>query len=64
MEDYENAASDKTVSTVRIKKLDSLKNQDLITLAQQLKKRGVAGYQELLLDKLVEDIVTLNTKKH
>lgn len=56
-QDYEKAISAKVLDEVRLKKLDSLKNESLIVLAQRIKQGRLAGYQELLLDELRKDLL-------
>lgn len=55
-EDYAAALSDKVVSGERIKKLERLKNSQLLIIAEAVRSAGLAGYQELLIDSLAGDI--------
>lgn len=57
-DDYVNALSDRPISSMRIKKLESIKDKSLVSLSQCIKENLLAGYQELLIDKLIEDIST------
>ncbi len=54
--DYEKTISKKKINSTRMKKLDNLKNKELIDTGKSIKKYGVAGYQELLIDELLDDI--------
>jgi uncharacterized protein (TIGR02679 family) len=54
--DYLSALSNNVLSPVRLKKLDNLKAPGLIELAQEIKQKKLAGYQELIFDKLIKDI--------
>ncbi|HHW48475.1 MAG TPA: TIGR02679 family protein [Clostridiaceae bacterium] len=56
VEDYLSALSNNILSPVRLKKLDNLKDPGLATLAQEIKQKKLAGYQELISDKLINDI--------
>lgn len=55
-DDYLSAISDNRFSPSRLKKLDSIKDQDLVDLAIIIKAEGIAGYQEKLIEELLEDI--------
>lgn len=55
-QDYLSAISNKPMSSSRIKKLDSIKDENLKSLSLEIKHKMKAGYQEMMIDKLVEDI--------
>ncbi|MDD4047804.1 MAG: TIGR02679 family protein [Clostridia bacterium] len=55
-EDYNRAISCKILSEGCLKKFNRLRNKSLRQLAEQIKKRKLIGYQELLLDQLSDDI--------
>ncbi|MCX7904844.1 MAG: TIGR02679 domain-containing protein [Caloramator sp.] len=51
IDDYKSIISNKKISPQRLKKLSNLKTKELITLAEEIQKTGLAAYQELLIDK-------------
>lgn len=55
--DYEKTISKQKISKNRLKKLKNIRNEELIELAVYLKKKAMAGYQELLIEKLISDII-------
>ena len=55
-ENYRKAISENTISDERLKKLDKIENTYFKELIEEIKKEKKAGYQELLLDKMVKDI--------
>lgn len=57
VEDYEKAMSGETVSERRIEMLKGLTHPELKKTAEQLIKHRRAGYQEMLLEEMVEDVV-------
>lgn len=54
-EDYDLVRGKVSIET-RLKQLEQLKTPQLQKIGEALKKHGVAGYQELLVERLVEDI--------
>ena len=54
--DYEKAVSHETISQARLKKMDRLKNPELVRLSRVILQSGRAGYQELILPDLIRDI--------
>ena len=56
VEDYLLAKSDNRIDPSRLKKLDSIKDQELVELANIIKAQGVAGYQERLIEELMGDV--------
>lgn len=56
-EDYVHALSDQEISEARLKQIDRLQDIQLKSLGQRIKQEKKAGYQELLLEKLTEDIL-------
>lgn len=56
-EDYAKAISCKFLNSRRLKMLDSLQNKELVALGEQIRQRRLAGYQELLLEELREDVL-------
>ncbi|MHB1394744.1 MAG: DUF2399 domain-containing protein [Clostridia bacterium] len=56
VEDYLLAKSDNRIDPSRLKKLDSIKDQELVELAIIIKAQGVAGYQERLIEELLGDV--------
>jgi len=55
-EDYLFAQSDKLITPARLQKLNSLRDPDLAELSAMIKSRGVAGYQERLIDQYLHDL--------
>lgn len=56
IEDYKTALSNEIIDDIRLKKLENLDCEELISTADVLRNMGYAGYQELLIDSLVNDI--------
>ncbi|WP_209700908.1 TIGR02679 domain-containing protein [Clostridium algifaecis] len=56
VEDYLKIISNKAISSIRMSKLRNIKNAELEPLIQEIKKNGMAGYQELLIEEYIEDI--------
>lgn len=57
VEDYLKIISNKAISSIRMSKLDNIKDTELEPLIHELKKTGMAGYQELLIEDYIEDII-------
>lgn len=55
-EDYECAISPVKIAPRRLGKLGSIKADELLPVAQIMQEKGRAGYQEALLDRLIEDV--------
>jgi uncharacterized protein (TIGR02679 family) len=55
-DDYFSIKSDKSIEASRIKKLDKLKCQELKELGEYIRREGNPAYQELLVEKYIEDI--------
>ncbi|MFZ5945987.1 MAG: TIGR02679 family protein [Bacillota bacterium] len=58
-EDYDKAQSENILSENRLNKLRSLNLRELNEIKNLIKKTKKAGYQEMLLDKLIQDISKL-----
>lgn len=58
-EDYIKALSDKSISPMRLKKLDKLEDPQLVELAHTIRQKKSAGYQELISDRLIGDVLKL-----
>lgn len=56
VEDYKNIVSKVKLTETRIKKLQNVKNPELMKICQVIVKCKCAAYQELLIDKYEEDI--------
>ncbi len=56
MEDYYRSISDEKLTENRLKKLDKIVNIQLRQLSEFLRKEKKAGYQEHLIDLMVQDI--------
>jgi len=55
--DYHAALSNLAATPLRIKKLESVKSPQLMPLVEDMKEKRLCGYQEMILDKLMEDIL-------
>lgn len=55
--DYLKALSNEVISESRMKKLNQLKAEILCSLAVEIRESKRAGYQELLIQQLAEDII-------
>lgn len=55
-ENYKISISENIISNERLKKLDKIENTYFKELIEEIKIEKKAGYQELLLDKMVKDI--------
>ena len=55
-ENYKISISENIISDERLKKLDKIENTYFKELIEEIKIEKKAGYQELLLDKMVKDI--------
>ena len=55
-ENYKMSISENIISDERLKKLDKIENTYFKELIEEIKIEKKAGYQELLLDKMVKDI--------
>lgn len=56
IKDYVSILSKVYLSNARIKKLDNLQSGELIILGEAIKQYSCAAYQELLIDRYVQDI--------
>lgn len=54
--DYEKSVSGEAISQTRLKKLDGLTDQRLIMLGEEIKRIKFAGYQEMIMDEMEEEI--------
>lgn len=61
---YRQAISRETVSSMRLAKLDTLANPQLMQLGEVIRENGKAGYQENILDFYREDMLRITAKKH
>ena len=57
VEDYNHIKSKEKLDVSRIKKLEKVKSPELVDIARVLMQEGCPGYQELLVDKYIEDII-------
>ncbi|KGG80587.1 hypothetical protein Y919_05310 [Caloranaerobacter azorensis H53214] len=57
IEDYFKSMSREIIDDTRLKKLDNIKNKDLIELIEIIKENRYAGYQELIVEDLIRDII-------
>lgn len=55
-EEFLSTISNKKIEPMRLKKLEKLKNSELREVARLIKETECAGYQELLTEKLAEDV--------
>ncbi len=58
IDDYEKVMSEEHIEENRIRKLDRLRDSSLIHLSQFIKREKRAGYQELLIDELIKDVIS------
>lgn len=56
-EEYLSIKSSIELSNTRIKKLDSVKSEELQCISNVIRENRVAAYQELLIDRYVEDVL-------
>jgi len=56
-EDYRSALSDRVANSSRLKQLESVESLQLLPLAQAVKEQKLCGYQEMILEKLIQDIL-------
>lgn len=56
VEDYLSALSDRTANAARLRQLDGVGSPQLLPLVRAVKERRLCGYQELILDKLMQDV--------
>lgn len=54
--DYDMSVSDEDINEVRLKKLETIINMELIPAVQKVISKKKSGYQEQLLELLEEDI--------
>lgn len=59
VEDYETSISENIISDKRLKKLDKIKSECFNELIKKIKMEKKAGYQELLLNKMLEEMKKL-----
>lgn len=56
LEDYNSISFSNEIEKTRMAKLNQVKDINMLRLAEEMKRVGRSAYQELLLDKLEEDI--------
>ena len=56
VQDYYDSISDKAVTNERLSQLDSVTDLRLLDVCLAVKKEKLAGYQEQLIDKMIEDM--------
>ncbi len=61
-EAYEKIQSKKMISAARLKKLDKIESPELKKLAETIKKSGYSGYQEMMVEVYLKDIVNRISK--
>lgn len=57
LESFNIIKSMERIHPSRLKKLEKVKDKELFSLAKALMQEGYSGYQELLVDRYIEDIV-------
>lgn len=62
-EDYEKSCSNEVIGTVGIRKLENIHHPQLKLTAEAVKKKEKAGYQENILQELLNDIVSETERK-
>jgi uncharacterized protein (TIGR02679 family) len=58
-EAYQTIQSKKMISVARLKKLDKIESPELKKLAEAIKKSGYSGYQEMMVDVYLKDILVV-----
>ncbi len=56
IDDYEKCISTKTASQKRIKQMQNIKTEELIKIAELIQCNGLCGYQEQIIEDLIDDI--------
>lgn len=56
VKDYEKSLSNEVISTTSLKKLEKLSDSRLISLGDEVRKIKLAGYQEMLMDDMEEEM--------
>ncbi|OSA67976.1 hypothetical protein B2H86_10450 [Clostridium botulinum] len=59
VEDYLKIISHKEISHTSKAKLDNIKNDELSFLIERIKEKGLAGYQEMLIEDYIKDIINM-----
>ena len=54
--DYRAALSGSALTASRLKQLESVRSPQLLPLVQEMKTQQLCGYQEMLIDMLIEDV--------
>lgn len=57
VENYRKIASDVIFNDKRFKQIEEIKEPSMLELIMEMKEKKVCGYQELLVDKYIKDIV-------
>lgn len=55
-DDYSASLSGSALTSSRLKQLESVKSPQLLKLVRDMKIKRLCGYQEMLIDKLIEDV--------
>lgn len=55
-DDYRAALSDRAPTPSRLKQLESVESPQLLPLAEAVKTQGLCGYQEMILERLTQDV--------
>ncbi|WP_085321982.1 DUF2399 domain-containing protein [Clostridium botulinum] len=59
VKDYLKIISHKEISHTSKAKLDNIKNDELSFLIERIKEKGLAGYQEMLIEDYIKDIINM-----
>lgn len=59
VEDYLKIISHKEISHTSKAKLDNIKNDELSFLIERIREKGLAGYQEMLIEDYIKDIIDM-----
>lgn len=59
IKDYHKSISKKKIAYERINKLRKLKDKSLIKTGEEIKECKYAGYQETIIEELIDDILVL-----
>lgn len=63
VDDYIKALSEETINNMRLAKLNKIESPELYDVIDKMRKIKRAGYQELILNELIEDILTKKIKR-
>lgn len=56
-EDYQASLSSNRLNKTRLKQLDNIRSFELLPLAEEMKTTSLCGYQEMILNALIDDVL-------